>query len=112
MNEIINYYKNTYDTLDMLKLTVDISEGENIQKSFLDSNFNLKVEQYIRKIDIEYAELIALPNTEVSFLSFLFGTSKSFQNTTYYERLNSYLNFLYSIRNSKAITKGLELLMK
>lgn len=110
MNEIIKYYDNVVDKVDFVKLMNDIVEGENIQKNWNDFNYEQKANDYIKKIDREYSELIIIATVEINILSLLFGTSKNFRNTSTYESMNSYLNFLYSLKNSKLIIGSLNLL--
>lgn len=109
MNEIIKYYDNVVDKVDFIKLMNDIFEGENIQKNWNDFNYEQKVFNYINKIDREYTELILIASAEIKILSLLFGTSKNFRTNRTYESMNSYLNFLYSLKNAKIITGCLNL---
>ena len=110
MNEILKYYNNVVEKVDFNKLLKDIFEGENIQKNWNDLDYEQKVNNFIRKIDKEYFELVMIASAEIKVLSLLFGTSRNFGNANTYQSMNSYLNFLYSLKNSKLITGGINLL--
>jgi len=87
---------------DFIKIEQDLDEGYAILNSiYQNPHFIEDANNYINRINNDYAELIAIVNVETRILTLMFGESDVFNYSNICEKIVVYLRFLRIVRGSK-----------